>query len=460
MESNSFQTVNPATGEVLKSYQHFQAHEIEKNIQAAFLSYRKSQSKSVDLKSQQLRLLAQSLRSHAPELARQMTLEMGKAIKDSYAEIEKCAVCCDFFSDSLKSLLAPEEVKSVYNRSYIAKDSMGPVLAIMPWNFPIWQVIRFAAPAVGIGNPILLKHADQMAGCAEMIQMIFDQVEKGLLFNMRIDHDQASQIIADPRVRAVTLTGSAKAGQEVGSVAARNLKKSVLELGGSDAYVVFPEAQVVRAAQTCAKARMVNNGQSCVAAKRFIVHKSVLSDFITNFKLTVQSLRRGDPLNPETQVGSLAHKRFQIQLLEQCAELEKQGGEKIWDASVEEKFDFSAPGAFFPPRIYKANKQSNFFFREELFGPVALIFDFESEEEALDLCNRSIYGLGGAVFSQDLAKAERFARRMETGFVGINDQVKSDPHLPFGGVKSSGYGRELSHYGFHEFCNIKSIGIG
>ncbi len=459
-KSKSFQTVNPATGEILKTYQHLDASEIERHLASAFVYYEKAKSKPVELKAQQLRLLAQALRSHLPDLAQTMALEMGKSLKEAHLEIEKCAVTCDYFSENLKTLMANEVVKSGYQQSYIAKDSLGPVLAIMPWNFPIWQVIRFAAPAVGIGNPILLKHADQTSGCAEMLQKIFDQVEKGLFFNLRVDHDQISQIIADPRVRAVTLTGSAKAGQEIAAVAGKNLKKTVLELGGSDAYVVFQDAQVVAAAQVCAKARMVNNGQSCVAAKRFIVHKSVLNEFLKNFKLSVQSLKRGDPLNPLTDIGSLAGKRFQTQLLEQCAELEKRGAEKIWDAAIEEKFDFQLPSAHFPPRIYKANKNEEAFFREELFGPVALIFDFESEEEALKLCNRSIYGLGGAVFSQDIERAQKFARQMETGFVGINDQVKSDVHLPFGGVKSSGYGRELSHFGFHEFCNIKSIGIG
>ncbi len=462
MAPNFYQTTNPATGEILQTYLHFSSEEIESSLGRAFLAYEKAKSKSVDLKAQQLRLIAQALKSHAPDLARLMSLEMGKALKESHSEIEKCASSCEYFSENLKSLLADEPVKSGYASSYIGKDSLGPVLAIMPWNFPIWQVLRFAAPAVGIGNPVLLKHADQTTGCAEMLQTIFDQVEKGLLFNLRIDHGQAAKLIADPRVRGVTLTGSAKAGQEVATVAGRYLKKTVLELGGSDAYVVFSDAQVVLAAQTCAKARMVNNGQSCVAAKRFVVHSSVLSEFIKHFRLTVQSLKQGDPLNSETEVGCLAHKKFQTQLLGQCAELEKRGGEKLWDAATDtgKGFDFSAPGAFFPPRIYKANKNDDFFFQEELFGPVALIFDFETEEEALALANRSIYGLGGAVFSKDTVRAEKFARKMETGFVGINEQVKSDVHLPFGGVKSSGYGRELSRYGFNEFCNIKSIGFG
>ena len=307
MAANTYQTINPASGEILHTYSHLTPVEIEDNLSRAFLAFEKAKLKSVELKSQQLRLIAQALKSHTPDLARLMSLEMGKAIKESHLEIEKCISCCEYFSENLKTLLADEPVQSGYSRSYIGKDSLGPCLAIMPWNFPIWQVMRFAAPAVGIGNPVLLKHADQTTGCAEMLQVIFDQVEKGLLFNLRIDHEQAAKLIADPRVRAVTLTGSAKAGAEVATVAGRYLKKTVLELGGSDAYVVFSDAQVVLAAQSCAKARMVNNGQSCVAAKRFIVHSSVLTEFIKHFRLTIQNLKQGDPLSLETDVGSAPH---------------------------------------------------------------------------------------------------------------------------------------------------------
>lgn len=458
MSSESFQTQNPATGEKLATYTHLSASEVEKRVENAFQSFHLAKSQTVREKSQQLKALGQGLRSHSAELSRLMTLEMGKALKDSLAEIEKCAVTFDYFAENLERFLSAEDVKSNYAKSKIVKDSLGPVLAIMPWNFPVWQVIRFAAPAVGIGNPILLKHADLCAGVAEKMEQIFREVDPNLLYNMRIDHTQAATLIGDKRVRGVTLTGSAKAGREVAATAGQHLKKSVLELGGSDAYVVFADSDVSKAGEICAKARMTNNGQSCVAAKRFIVEKSVRAQFVKSFTETLQKMPWGDPLKMETQVGSLASKKFQKQLFEQCQALEKGGSEKIFD--FDSKFDFTKADAFFPSRIYLARKDQDMAFKEEFFGPVALVFDFENETEALGLANRSIYGLGGAVFTGDLERGEKFARGMEAGFIAINDQVKSDARLPFGGVKDSGYGRELSLYGFNEFCNIKTLGIG
>jgi succinate-semialdehyde dehydrogenase/glutarate-semialdehyde dehydrogenase len=383
---------------------------------------------------------------------------MGKPLKDSLAEVEKSATAFDYYAENLAVLVAAEPVKTAYAKSEIVKDSMGPVLAVMPWNFPLWQVTRFAAPAVGIGNPILLKHSDLVAGTADLITQVFDSVAPGLLFNLRIGHEEAAKVIADRRCVAVTLTGSAKAGREIAAVAGRELKKSVLELGGSDAYVVMKDADVEKAAKLCANARMVNNGQSCVAAKRFIVHSSVSDAFIKAFEKQVCALPMGDPSKPETVTGSLASKKFQEGLIKQCRELESHGAKKLFD--LDEKHDYSQAGAFFPARAYMVTANNEYAFTEEFFGPVALVMTFEKEDEALSLANKSIYGLGGAVFTADIEAGRKFARQMECGFVGINDQVKSDPHLPFGGVKDSGYGRELSQYGFHEFMNIKTLGIG
>jgi succinate-semialdehyde dehydrogenase/glutarate-semialdehyde dehydrogenase len=455
---SSFQTVNPATGETLRSYSHLSSADVDERLDRSRAAYTRFKARSIDERARNLRALAESFRSHRDELARMMTLEMGKAIKDSLAEIEKSATGFDYYAENLKPLLAAEAVKTGYARSEIVKDSIGPILAIMPWNFPVWQVTRFAAPAVGIGNPILLKHSDLCAGTAELIVSIFESVEPELMFNFRIDHTEAARVIGDRRCAAVTLTGSARAGREVAATAGRFLKKSVLELGGSDAYVVFHDADVEKSAKICANGRMTNNGQSCVAAKRFVVHKSVLAKFTAEFERRVRELSFGDPLDPKTANGSLASKRFQEGLLKQCRELEARGAKKLFDLG--ETFDFSKPGAFFPARAYEVDASNEFAFTEEFFGPVALIFSFESEDDALLIANRSIYGLGGAVFSKDVERATAFARRMEAGFIGINDQVKSDPHLPFGGVKDSGYGRELSHYGFDEFCNIKTLGFG
>ena len=458
--ADSFQTTDPATGATLQKFKHLSSAQIETILSEAHSEYLKAKTKTVSLKSDQLKKLAQGFRKHQKDLAKIMTLEMGKPLKDSLSEIEKCAVTCEYFAENLSKFLSGEDVKANYAKSEIVKDSIGPILAVMPWNFPVWQVIRFAAPAVGIGNPILLKHADLTAGSAEKIVEIFDEVAPGLMYNMRIDHDQAAEVIADRRVSAVTLTGSARAGREIAQVAGKNLKKAVLELGGSDAYVVFADSDVEKSAEICAKARMVNNGQSCVAAKRFIVEKSVLPKFLEQFNKTLQSMKIGDPLNEETAVGSLAAKKFQEQLIQQCAQLEKAGGEKLLDLAGKPGFESPPDGAFFPARVYKVSKKTEMAFTEEFFGPVALVFEFSSEDEALEIANKSIYGLGGAVFSKDVDRAKKFARLMEAGFIAINDSVKSDAHLPFGGVKDSGYGRELSHYGFNEFCNIKTLGIG
>lgn len=455
---SEFKTVNPATGEVLKTYTHLEPAKVETLLADAYQVYLIAKSKSVVARTGELRAIAAAFRSRAHEIANLMTLEMGKAIKDSLGEVEKCAVSFDYFADNLEFFLKPESVKTSYVRSEIVKDSIGPILAVMPWNFPLWQVTRFAAPAVGIGNPILLKHSDLTAGTAELITEIFDGVSPGLLYNLRIDHDQAAKVIADRRCAAVTLTGSARAGREIAGVAGRSLKKTVLELGGSDAYVVMKDADVEKSAKICANARMTNNGQSCVAAKRFIVHSSIMPQFLKSFEQQVRALPFGDPSLPTTMTGTLASKKFQTDLLKQCSELEKAGGQKLFD--VGDAYDFNAPAAFFPARAYGFKSTVAYAFTEEFFGPIALIFSFESEDEALEIANKSIYGLGGAVFSKDVPRAERFARLMEAGFVGINDQVKSDPHLPFGGVKDSGYGRELSHFGFNEFCNIKTLGYG
>ena len=456
----SFLTVNPATGAILRSYEHFDQNRIETVLTKAHEQYLNMKTKSIADRKSHLSALGAAFRERRSDLAKIMTLEMGKPIKDSLAEVEKCASAFDYFAASLETLLAPEEVKTGYARSRIVKDSIGPILAVMPWNFPLWQITRFAAPAVGIGNPILLKHADLVAGTAELIGEIFDSVAKGLLYNLPIDHDQAAVVIADRRCAAVTLTGSARAGKEIAQTAGKFLKKTVLELGGSDAYVVFADSDVDKAAKICADGRMVNNGQSCVAAKRFVVHHSILSRFIEMFEKRVRELAYGDPLREATATGSLAAKKFQDQLLEQCSEIEKAGAKKIFDLADGQKFDWSSPSAFFPARAYLVDEKIEMAFTDEFFGPVALVFSFKSDEQALAIANRSIYGLGGAVFSKDIAKAESFARLMEAGFIAINDQVKSDARLPFGGVKDSGYGRELSHFGFTEFCNIKTLGFG
>jgi succinate-semialdehyde dehydrogenase / glutarate-semialdehyde dehydrogenase len=457
--AESFYTENPATGERIAEHQYLSSSEMEKVLEDSQKVASAARSVQSEERSRRLKALASELRKSSGELSRLISLEMGKPIKESRAEIEKSAKACEYFSDHLGEFLRPETVSSGYSEAKIVKDPIGPLFAIMPWNFPLWQTIRFAAPAIGIGNPILLKHSDLTAGTAAEIGRIFDRVARGLLYNLRINHDQAATVIADRRIAAVTLTGSERAGSQVAANAGKHLKKTVLELGGSDAYVVFADADVEKAARICAQSRMINNGQSCVAAKRFIVEKPVLRKFLEIFGETLRGMRLGDPMKDDTQVGSLAAKRFQTELLDRCGDLERDGAECLLDLAVEKGFDFSAKGAFFPARVYKVDRTNKVAVKEEFFGPVALVYEFGSTEEALDLSNRSVFGLGGAVFTADVGRAEMFAHMMEAGFVAINDQVRSDPALPFGGVKASGYGRELSRYGFDEFCNIKTIGF-
>lgn len=456
---SDFSTTNPATGEKLQDYQFIAETELEKQLQAGFEFWKKDRSPPVKERTDFLEALAKEFRSSSAELGKLMTLEMGKPISDSLAEIEKSAVTFDYFSQELEKMRAPIQVKAQYVQSQIVKDSWGPILAVMPWNFPLWQITRVAVSSVGIGNPIFLKHSEITAGTAVKIQEIFDRVKPGLLTNLRINHDQAAKVIQDPRIRGVSLTGSARAGREIGSLAAKSLKKTVLELGGSDAYLVFQDADVEKAAKICATARMTNNGQSCVAAKRFIVDRKVKENFLSSFAGHIASLKRGDPLSKETKVGSLAHKKFQTQLLDQCKKLEKEGAKKILDLS-ETQSDFGIDqGAFFPARVYEVSKDSKLIEQEEFFGPVALVVESSNDEEAVQMANNCVYGLGGAIFSRNLKRAELLAHQMECGFVAINEQVKSDARMPFGGVKESGYGRELSGFGFDEFCNVKSLGI-
>lgn len=464
--SNSFTTTNPSTGETLRSYQYLKADELEKELQDSFEYWKEYKTSRLSMRTDLLLRIAQGLRNHEAEFAKLMAEEMGKPLKDGIAEVEKCAVTCEYFATHAEEFLAPHTVDANYPKSKIIKESLGPILAIMPWNFPLWQVIRFAAPAVAIGHPILLKHSEITAGCAELIEKIFweSSGEEALLLNLPISHEQAAAVIADPRIRGVTFTGSARGGSQVAMVAGQHLKKTVLELGGSDPYLVLADAQVAEAAKICARARVTNNGQSCVAAKRFLVHESLIEEFTQVFQVTLENLKVGDPQKAGTQLGPLADKRFQKQLQEQCAKFLDGKEKKIFDLAdlvkaSGQKDDLPDAGAFFRARAYLIKGDNPAFYQEEFFGPVALIHTFQHDSEAIEMANKSVFGLGGAVFSQDLERAEKVARQIETGFVAINDQVKSDPRLPFGGVKNSGYGRELSQVGFNEFVSVKSLGI-
>jgi succinate-semialdehyde dehydrogenase/glutarate-semialdehyde dehydrogenase len=403
-----------------------------------------------------LRRAGALLRERQDELAYLMAIEMGKPLRDGRAEAQKCAACCDYYADHADAFLADEEVKTDAGRSFISYAPLGVVLAIMPWNFPLWQVVRFAAPALMAGNVGLLKHAPNVPQCALALEKIFHDagLPPAAFRTLLIGNEAVAQLLADARVAAVTLTGSERAGVAVGTAAGQHLKKAVLELGGSDPFIVLADADVPLAAKTAAQARMINTGQSCIAAKRFIVEKPVQAEFVRLLKGHLEQLRYGDPLDEATDYGPLARPDLADELSRQVADSVAQGA-KVALAGGQPK----AGSAQFGPIILTNVKKGQRAYAEELFGPVALVLTARDAAHALALANDSEFGLGAAVWTRDVAQAETMARQLESGAVFINGMVKSAPELPFGGVKKSGHGRELSYVGIREFVNIKSIWI-
>ncbi|TMB80727.1 MAG: NAD-dependent succinate-semialdehyde dehydrogenase [Chloroflexi bacterium] len=386
-----------------------------------------------------------------------MTLEMGKPITEAKAEIEKCALGCDFFAENAERFLSPEIVKTTAQKSYVAYEPLGIVLAVMPWNFPFWQVIRFAAPAFMAGNAAILKHASNVPQCALAIEEAFRDAgfPDGLLRTLLLAGAQVEPVIADERIRAVTLTGSSATGARIAAAAGRALKKAVLELGGSDPFIVLADADVANAAAIGVRARNQNAGQSCIAAKRFLVADPIGGEFEKRFVAGVEALRIGDPLDAKTQIGPLARADLRDNLERQVKESVQMGarlltGGKRWGDR----------GAFYTPTVLADVTPDMPVFAEETFGPVAAIIRARDADEAIELANRTEYGLGANLWTRDTATAERLARRIESGQVFINGMVASDPRLPFGGVKHSGFGRELSAFGIREFVNIQTVWIG
>ncbi|KYG65346.1 succinate-semialdehyde dehydrogenase [Bdellovibrio bacteriovorus] len=445
---NTFSTVNPATGETLKTYQHTSWEESQKAIQGACEDFSKWRKTSFEERAVVLNKLAQSLRQHKTELAQMMNAEMGKLIAEGKAEVEKCAVTCEYYAKEAAHMLKNQvAASSPYKTAEVSFQPLGVVFSIMPWNFPLWQTIRFAAPALMAGNVILLKHADLTAGTAAMVGQIFSDLTSGykLLRNIQVDHEVAAKVIADKNVRGVTFTGSSNGGRSVATEAAKNLKKIVLELGGSDAYLVLEDADVEMAAKTCVKARLVNCGQSCVAGKRFIVHEKIAKDFIQHFVNEMKA----------SEIAPLASKKFQKTIIEQVEKLKSWGGKVVLGGTAPQ-----GEGAYYPATVIVFENNHPELHAEEVFGPVASIIIAKSTQEALDFANSSPYGLGGGIFTSDLKKGKELVEKeLQAGFVVVNDYVKSDPRIPFGGVKESGYGRELGHFGILEFVNIKTVAV-
>jgi len=447
-------SVNPSTGKTMKTYEDMTSEHAASTIARAHEAWRSWRETPFSARASLMKKAAGALRERNRDLARLMADEMGKPLAQGNAEVEKCAWVCDYYGDHAESHLAPDVITTENTKSYVAFEPLGVVLAIMPWNFPFWQVFRFAAPALMAGNVGLLKHASNVPGCAMAIESIFqdagfpDDVFRTLL----IGNKQVQAVIEHPLVRAVTLTGSTPAGKAVASQAGAVLKKTVLELGGSDAYVVLDDADVEAAATACVNSRLINAGQSCIAAKRFIVVKPVLEAFTARFVALMKSKKVGDPLAEGTEVGPQARHDLRDSLHKQVRTSVERGASLLLGGEVP-----PGDGAFYPPTVLAQVKPGMPAYDEELFGPVAAIIEAKDEDDAVRIANDSVFGLGAAVFTRDAARGERVARRLDAGATFVNGLVASDPRLPFGGIKESGYGRELGAYGIKEFVNIKTV---
>jgi succinate-semialdehyde dehydrogenase / glutarate-semialdehyde dehydrogenase len=453
----AIESINPATGEVLARYDAMApaaVADIVAKTHEAFLGWRRT---SFATRAQAMRKAAEILRSDASQYGKLMAEEMGKPLRDGIAEAQKCATGCDFYAEHAARFLAPEPVATEARKCFVTFQPLGVVLAVMPWNFPFWQVFRFAAPGLMAGNAAVLKHASNVPGCALAIEDIFRRAgfPENLFRTLMIGSGQVDAVIEHPLIRAATLTGSGPAGRAVASKAGAMLKKTVLELGGSDPYLVLEDADIEQAAALSAKGRLVNAGQSCIAAKRFIVLDKVRAAFEERFVERMRAARMGDPLQEGTEVGPLARHDLRDALHQQVEASVAKGARCLLGGRIP-----NDRGAYYPPTVLTDVRKGMPAYDEELFGPVAAVIPVKSEAEAIATANDSPFGLGGGIFSRDLARAERIAaEEIESGAVFVNETVRSDPRWPFGGVKESGYGRELSVYGIKEFVNIKSVYI-
>ncbi len=452
----AFRTQNPATGELLETFDGATDAELEAALEAAHDAQIAWRAATFAARAEPLRAAAKLLRAHAGEHARTMAIEMGKPLAQGEAEAKKCADTCDWFAEHAAELLAPNDRPSDAAKSYVRFDPLGTVLAVMPWNFPYWQVVRAAAPALMAGNAVILKHAANVPGCARAIEATFRDagLPAGLFASLFIDHRTAMRLLDDRRIAALTLTGSDRAGRELAERAGRALKKCVLELGGSDPFIVLDDADVERAAKVAADARLLNSGQSCIAAKRFIATAPVYEAFLTCFLDELRARKVGDPLAAGTDVGPLARVDLRDALHRQVTASRGAGASVALGGVVPE-----GPGAFYPVTVVTGAAPGVAAFDEETFGPVAAVVRAADERHAVELANASRFGLGASLWTRDTARAEELAAEIDSGCVFVNGLVKSDPRLPFGGIKDSGFGRELSAEGIHEFVNAKTIWI-
>jgi succinate-semialdehyde dehydrogenase/glutarate-semialdehyde dehydrogenase len=449
--------VNPATGDQLREYEAHRPSDLERMVKQAEEAFSTWSVRPFEDRSEVLRVAAAILEENQAKYARLISEEMGKVFREAKAEIDKCAWVCRYYAEHGAAFLAEEHIATDAAKSYVTFPPLGVLLAVMPWNFPFWQVFRFAAPALMAGNTALLKHASNVPGCALAIETIFRQagLPEGGFAHARVDNEQVAALIDHPLVRGVALTGSERAGAAAAQRAGLRVKKTVLELGGSDAYLILEDADLTMAAETCAASRLLNAGQSCIGAKRFIVHQAVYVDFLELFVAKMKAARFGDPFDERVDIGPLARHDLREQLHQQVSRSVAAGAILRLGGYIPE-----GKGAYYPPTVLSEVRPGMPAFEEELFGPAAAVVLARDEQEAVALANASDFGLGAAVFTRDARRGERIAaRELAVGSCFVNAMVKSDPRLPFGGIKNSGYGRELSHYGIKEFTNIKTVWI-
>ena len=446
-------SVNPATGEIIQEYKTLSSEEAFEEVKKSRKAFEQWKNEPFNERLKFVKKVGELLRKNSRKYAETMTSEMGKPIKQAIAEAEKCAWVCDYYCENAEKFLKDEPVDTGAKKSYITFHPLGVILGIMPWNFPFWQVIRFAIPAIIAGNTCVLKHASNVPGCALELENLFresgfpNHVFKTLLVSGKV----ASEIVEQDLVEGVSLTGSNAAGEKIGEVAGKHVKKLVLELGGSDPFIVLKDADLDFACEFGVSARLQNNGQSCIAAKRFIVHNEVADNFRKKYVALLKAQKIGDPIDELVTLGPLAREDLLIDLENQVKQAIRHGGDLLTGGKK-----IQTKGYFYEPTLIEV-KKDNPILQQELFGPVALLVVCENEEEMLEVANNTEYGLGASVWGRDSEHAEKFAQKVEAGMVFVNSIVKSDPRIPFGGIKKSGIGRELSHYGLKEFVNIKTI---
>jgi succinate-semialdehyde dehydrogenase/glutarate-semialdehyde dehydrogenase len=452
----SIATINPATGEILRTFQPLTAEQLEAKLQLAIDTYHRYRGTPLSDRKRMMLQAADILEGEKETFGELMVTEMGKTIRAAVEEAAKCAWGCRYYAEFAERFLSDEVIETSASRSFVTYQPIGPVLAVMPWNFPFWQVFRFAAPALMAGNVGLLKHASNVPQCALAIEDIFRRAgfPAGCFQTLLIETSDVRKVIEDPRIAAVTLTGSTGAGGAVASAAGKVIKKTVLELGGSDPFVVMPSADLDAAVRTAVKARTINNGQSCIAAKRFIVAESIADEFERRFVAGFEQLKVGDPMDPSTDIGPLAN-QSQVETIAEQVEKSVAAGARVVTGGKR----LNGKGYYYAPTVLTGVTPASPAYHDEVFGPVAIIFRVPTLDDAIRVANDSPFGLGASAWTTDPAERARFVSELESGMVFINAMVASDPRLPFGGVKQSGYGRELAANGLREFVNVKSVWI-